>query len=38
VDSTEVYQLMTETRGWNPQRYQQWLAQALCRLLLPDGA
>jgi hypothetical protein len=38
VNSTEVYQLMIETRGWNPQRYQQWLTQALCRLLLPDGA
>ena len=38
VNSTEVYQLMTETRGWSPQHYQQWLAQTLCRLLLPDGA
>ena len=38
VNSTEVYQLMTETRGWSPQHYQQWLTQTLCRLLLPDGA
>ena len=38
VNSTEVYQLMTETRGWSPQRYQQWLTQTLGRLLLPDNA
>jgi hypothetical protein len=37
VNSTEVYQLMTETRGWSPQHYQQWLTETLCRLLLPDG-
>jgi len=36
VNSTEVYQLMTETRGWSPGRYQQWLASTLIRLLLPD--
>jgi AcrR family transcriptional regulator len=37
VNSTEVYQLMTQTRGWSPEHYQQWLTQTLCRLLLPDG-
>ena len=36
VNSTEVYQLMTETRGWSPEHYQDWLTQTLCRLLLPD--
>lgn len=29
---------MTETRGWSPEHYQQWLTQTLGRLLLPDGA
>ena len=38
VNSTEVYQLMTETRGWSPRQYQDWLTQTLCRLLLPDGS
>lgn len=38
VNSTEVYELMTQTRGWSPEHYQQWLTQTLCRLLLPDGA
>ena len=33
VNSTEVYQLMTETHGWNPQHYQQWLTETLCKLL-----
>lgn len=37
VNSTEVYQLMTQTLGWSPQHYQQWLTETLCRLLLPDG-
>jgi len=36
VNSTEVYQLMTETRGWTPQHYQQWLTRTLCTLLLAD--
>ena len=38
VNSTEIYQLMTQTRGWSPEQYQQWLAQTLCRLLLPGDA
>ena len=38
VNSTEVYQLMTETRGWSPEHYRQWLTRTLCRLLLPDGS
>jgi AcrR family transcriptional regulator len=38
VNSTEVYQLMTGTRGWSPQRYQQWLTSTLCTLLLADSS
>jgi AcrR family transcriptional regulator len=37
VNSTEVYQLMTETRGWDAEQYQQWLAGTLIRLLLEDS-
>ena len=37
VNSTEVYQLMTQTRGWSPQHYQQWLTSTLCMLLLADS-
>jgi AcrR family transcriptional regulator len=36
VNSTEVYQLMTETRGWTAEQYQRWLASTLIRLLLAD--
>ena len=37
VNSTEVYHLMTETRGWTGPQYERWLASTLIRLLLPDG-
>ena len=36
VNSTEVYQLMTETRGWTAAQYERWLADTLVRLLLAD--
>lgn len=36
VNSTEVYQLMTETRGRTAEQYQRWLAGTLIRLLLAD--
>ncbi|HEY6296219.1 MAG TPA: hypothetical protein VIX15_11190 [Streptosporangiaceae bacterium] len=36
--NSEVYQLMTETRGWTAPQYQRWLADTLIRLLLAaDG-
>lgn len=35
INSTEVYQLMTQTRGWTPARYRRWLTDTLSRLLLP---
>ena len=38
INSTEVYQLMTRTRGWSPQHYQQWLTSTLCTLLLADSS
>jgi len=34
VNSTEVYHLMTETRGWTAPQYERWLADTLIRLLL----
>jgi AcrR family transcriptional regulator len=36
VNSTEIYVLMTETRGWDAEHYQHWLTDTLCRLLLAD--
>jgi AcrR family transcriptional regulator len=38
VNSTEVYQLMTGTRGWSTAHYQRWLAGTLIRLLLADDS
>jgi len=38
VNSTEVYQLMTQTRGWSSAQYQRWLAEILIRLLLPGDS
>jgi AcrR family transcriptional regulator len=35
TNSAEVYVLLTVERGWPPQRYQGWLADTWCRLLLP---
>lgn len=38
TNSSEFYVLLTGERGWPPDRYERWLADAWCRLLLPDGA
>lgn len=35
TNSAEVYVLLTGDRGWSPRRYERWLADAWCRLLLP---
>jgi AcrR family transcriptional regulator len=35
VMAVEVYELLTDARGWSPQRYTRWLAGAIDRLL-PD--
>jgi AcrR family transcriptional regulator len=35
VLAVEVYQLLTELRGWTPQQYEDWLAGVIDRLL-PD--
>ncbi len=34
TNSPEVYVLLTGERGWTPDRYEQWLAESWCRLLL----
>ena len=34
TNSSEMYVLFTVERGWSPGRFQRWLAQAWCRLLL----
>jgi hypothetical protein len=34
MTSAEVYGLLTVGRGWSPDRYEAWLADALMRLLL----
>jgi AcrR family transcriptional regulator len=33
--SPEVYRILTTERGWNPKRYEAWLAMTLRRALLP---
>ncbi len=38
VSSTEVYVLLTRVRGWEQERYQDWLAESFKRLLLNDEA
>ena len=35
TNSAELYVLLTVERGWSPHRYERWLADAWCRLLLP---
>lgn len=35
TSSSELYVLVTDQRGWSPQRFEHWLADAWCRLLLP---
>ncbi|MDQ6837145.1 MAG: TetR/AcrR family transcriptional regulator [Actinomycetota bacterium] len=36
TNSSELYVLLTVERGWPPDRYERWLADSWCRLLLPD--
>jgi len=31
--AVEVYQMLTELRGWTPQQYENWLADVIERLL-----
>jgi AcrR family transcriptional regulator len=35
LNSSEMYILLTTERGWSPRRFERWLAEAWCRLLLP---
>ncbi len=37
TNSSELYVLLTVERGWPPDRYERWLADTWCRLLLPAG-
>jgi len=34
MNSAELYVMLTVDRGWSPQRYERWLADSWCRLLL----
>ena len=36
TNSSELYVLLTVERGWPSDRYERWLADTWCRLLLPD--
>jgi AcrR family transcriptional regulator len=36
--SPEVHRILTVERKWSPDRYEHWLASALCALLLPVAA
>ncbi|MEP7113557.1 MAG: TetR/AcrR family transcriptional regulator [Ilumatobacteraceae bacterium] len=36
TNSAELFLMLTTERGWTPDRYQRWLTDAWCRLLLPD--
>ena len=36
-NSAEVYELLVIGRGWSPERYGRWVAEALMAALLPDG-
>jgi AcrR family transcriptional regulator len=35
TNSAEMFVLFTVERGWSPDRYESWLADTWCRLLLP---
>jgi AcrR family transcriptional regulator len=35
TNSSELYVLFTDQRGWSPQRFERWLADAWRRLILP---
>lgn len=34
----ESYAFLTGERGWSPERFEQWLADSLAKLLLPESA
>lgn len=38
MNAAEYYILLVHDRGWSPQRFEQWLAEAWRRLLLDPGA
>ena len=35
IGSPETYRLLTDDRGWSPDRFERWYADTLARLLLP---
>lgn len=37
LNSSELYSLFTKERGWSPKHYERWLADAMCRLLIPSA-
>lgn len=37
LNHPDVYQLLVRQRGWSPEDYERWLAEALCKQLLQDG-
>jgi len=38
TNSAEVYVMLVQERGWGPDRYEKWLADSWCRLLLDPPA
>ena len=34
MNSSEYYLLLVQQRGWSPERFERWLAEAWCRLFL----
>ena len=38
TNSPELYLLLTDERGWTPERFERWLVDTWTRLLLPDVA
>ena len=37
LTSREMYRMMVIERGWSPEAYEQWLAEALTQLLAREG-
>lgn len=37
LNHPDVWQLLVGQRGWTPQRYERWFADAACAQLLPSG-
>lgn len=37
LNSHAIHELLVVQRGWSPERYRDWLADALARMLLRDG-